>query len=195
MSKAFLAGIRETFDKATVTVDWFHVVQTFTNAVNKVRLLESKQKVLPKNTRWATLKNAEGPLTDDQRAALAELEQMDFFTAIAWRVKEMLRWVRKAPTSRAAKWRLSNFLLSMSFMDLQRSPVLQPVIEAIETVIRHRRAIEARWESQHNTARLEGLNSLFQAARARARGYRNPQTFITMIYLIASPVGNLIKST
>jgi transposase len=195
MSKAFLAGIRETFDKATVTVDWFHVVQAFTNAVNKVRLLESKQKVMPKNTRWATLKNAEGPLSDDQRAALAELEQMDFFTAIAWRIKEMLRWVRKASTSRAAKWRLSNFLLSMSFMDLQRSPVLQPVIEAIETVIRHRKAIEARWQSQHNTARLEGLNSLFQAARARARGYRNPQTFITMIYLIASPVGNIIKST
>jgi transposase len=69
------------------------------------------------------------------------------------------------------------------------------VTEAIETVIRHRKAIEARWQSQHNTARLEGLNSLFQAARARARGYRNPQTFITMIYLIASPVGNIIKST
>lgn len=195
MSKAFLAGIRETFSKATVTVDWFHVVQAFTNAVNKVRLLESKQKDLPKDTRWATLKNGDGAMSDGQRAALAELEQMDFFTAIAWRVKEQLRWVRKASTARAAKWRLSNFLLSMSFMDLQRSPVLQPVIDAIETVIRHRKAIEARWESQHNTARLEGLNSLFQAARARARGYRNPQTFIAMIYLIASPVGNIIKST
>ena len=136
-----------------------------------------------------------GAAANNQRAALAELEQMDFFTAIAWRIKEMLRWVRKASTPRAAKWRLSNFLLSMSFMDLQRSTVLQPVIEAIETVIRHRKAIEARWQSQHNTARLEGLNSLFQAARARARGYRNPQTFITMIYLIASPVGNIIKST
>ena len=110
--------------------------------------------------------------------------------------------------------------------------------------IRHRKAIVARWESQHKTARLEGLNSLFQAARARARGYRNPQTFMatlknsdfgsksrrvwefyrrhivdmsrikflyatqsveqktifqgslmTMIYLIASPVGNIIRST
>jgi transposase len=32
---------------------------------------------------------------------------------------------------------------------------------------------------------IEGINSLAQAARARARGYRNPSTFITMIYLIA----------
>ncbi|MBL0378701.1 MAG: transposase [Desulfofustis sp. PB-SRB1] len=61
--------------------------------------------------------------------------------------------------------------------------------------MRHRPAIEARWQSQHSTARLEGLNSLFQAARARARGYRNPMTFIAMIYLIASPIGNIINST
>jgi transposase len=76
--------------------------------------------VLPKHTRWATLKNADGPLIENQKAALAELEQMDFFTAIAWRVKERLRWVRKAETPQAATWRLSNFLLSMSAMELRR---------------------------------------------------------------------------
>ena len=41
---------------------------------------------------------------------------------------------------------------------------------------------------------MEGLNGLFQAARARARGYRNIATFITMIYLIAAPLGNLFDS-
>ncbi|SHI11716.1 transposase, partial [Desulfofustis glycolicus] len=111
------------------------------------------------------------------------------------RVKERLRWVRKAATPQAAKWRLSNFLLCMAETDLTRSPVLKPIISAIETVIRHRQAIESRWQSGHSNARLEGLNSIFQAAKARARGYRNPQTFISMIYLIASPVGNLLKST
>ena len=44
-------------------------------------------------------------------------------------------------------------------------------------------------------ARLEGLNGLFQAARARARGYRNTETFMTMIYLIASPAGKILEST
>ena len=32
---------------------------------------------------------------------------------------------------------------------------------------------------------LEGINSLVQAAKARARGYRTARNFITMIYLIA----------
>ncbi len=38
----------------------------------------------------------------------------------------------------------------------------------------------------------------FQAARSRARGYRNEANFIAMIYLIGSPVGRLFdqaKST
>ncbi|WP_427854558.1 hypothetical protein [Halomonas dongshanensis] len=42
------------------------------------------------------------------------------------------------------------------------------------------------------------MNGLFQAARSRARGYRNEANFIAMIYLIGSPVSGLLgeaKST
>ena len=47
----------------------------------------------------------------------------------------------------------------------------------------------------YTNARLVGLNGLFQADCARARGYRNDETFITMIYMIGSPVGAVFKST
>ena len=39
--------------------------------------------------------------------------------------------------------------------------------------------------SRKTNAVLEGINSLVQAAKARARGYRNIHHFITMIYLLA----------
>ncbi len=52
-----------------------------------------------------------------------------------------------------------------------------------------------RWRSGKTSARLEGLNSIFQAVRARARGYRNTETFLMMIYLLASPVAATLKST
>jgi transposase len=32
---------------------------------------------------------------------------------------------------------------------------------------------------------LEGINSLIQAAKAKARGYRSTKNLITMVYLIA----------
>ncbi|WP_459866329.1 transposase [Endothiovibrio diazotrophicus] len=51
-----------------------------------------------------------------------------------------------------------------------------------------------RWRSTYTNARLEGFHGLFQAARARARGYRFKATFIAMIYLIASPARSILKS-
>lgn len=39
------------------------------------------------------------------------------------------------------------------------------------------------------------MNGLFQAARSRARGYRNEANFIAMIYLIGSPVSRLFDQT
>ncbi|MBI5162708.1 MAG: transposase, partial [Magnetospirillum sp.] len=73
--------------------------------------------------------------------------------------------------------------------------ILDPVRKALSTVENHRSRILERWTSTHSNARLEGFNGLFQAARARARGYRNTTTFATMIYLIAAPLGDLFKST
>ncbi len=72
--------------------------------------------------------------------------------------------------------------------------VLEPVRKALETFENHLHRILQRWTSTHTNARLEGLNGLFQAARARARGYRNTTTFMTMIYLVAAPLGNLFDS-
>ena len=55
-----------------------------------------------------------------------------------------------------------------------------------------REAISARWEAMLTNARLEGLNSLFQAGRASARRHRNTMTFITMIYPMAAPTRELL---
>ncbi len=67
----------------------------------------------------------------------------------------------------------------------------EQVGKALATFEKHLERILQRWTSTHSNARMEGLNGLFQAARARARGYRNTATFITMIYLIAAPLENL----
>lgn len=72
--------------------------------------------------------------------------------------------------------------------------ILEPVRKALETFEKHLGATCERWTSTHNNARVEGLNSLFQATRARARGYRNTATFITVISVIAAPIGNLLYS-
>ena len=43
------------------------------------------------------------------------------------------------------------------------------------------------WHANHLTnGLLEGINSLVQAAKARARGYRNKNKMIIIVYLIAA---------
>jgi len=192
MSPAFLAAVRDEFGEANVTVDWFHVVQLFTGAVDEVRKMEQRQHKLPKATRWAVLKG--NGLTAKQKQALAELEHGDFLTTIAWRIKEKLRWIRAAATPRAAMWRMTHFLKYARTM-LTDASELEPVRKALNTLQTHMGRILQRWQSTYTNARMEGLNSLFQAARARARGYRNDETFILMIYMIAAPMKFIFKST
>ncbi|CAO0821201.1 hypothetical protein DFAR_2210009 [Desulfarculales bacterium] len=96
MSPASLAAIGESVPGANVTVDWFQGIQLFTTAVDEVRKAEAKERNLPEATRWAVLKAADGGrLTEKQQALLTELKTGGFTTAIAWRLKKMLRWIRK----------------------------------------------------------------------------------------------------
>jgi len=194
MSKAFLSATEENFPLSYATVDWFHVVQLFTKAIEEVRRAESKEHSLPKATRWAVLKASDKGLTESQIDAIVELEVADLCTAKAWRIREMLRWVNKAESLRAAKWRMGYFINYAKEL-VEQNSILTPVKKALKTLENHKQRILRRWRSSYTNARIEGLNSLFQAARARARGYRNTDNFITMIYLIAAPLGRIVKST
>jgi len=131
MSGAFIAGVKTHFANSAHTVDWFHVVQLFTKAIDEVRRAEAKETTLPQATRWATLKNADGPLTEKQIDALAELMSMDMQTSKAWRIKEMLRWVRKATSMRGAQWRLTNFI-NVALKLVADIDLLKPVSKAPE---------------------------------------------------------------
>lgn len=194
MSQAFLAATEEHFSFSYATVDWFHVVQLFTRALDEVRRAEAQEHDLPKATRWAVLKASDKGLTDSQVDAIVELEVSDLCTAKAWRIREMLRWVNKAESLRAAKWRMTYFINYAQEL-IQDNPLLSPVAKALKTLDSHKQRVLRRWRSYYTNARLEGLNSLFQAARSRARGYRNTAYFITMIYLIAAPLGIIVNST
>ncbi|WP_141721061.1 transposase, partial [Desulfoplanes formicivorans] len=110
-----------------------------------------------------------------------------------YRVKELLRWIRRAESRQAAKWRITHFLKHATEYTAD-CPLLEPVRNALASFERHMPRILHRWHSLHTNARLEGFNGLFQAARARARGYRNVENFITMVYLIAAPIQILVAT-
>jgi transposase len=61
---------------------------------------------------------------------------------------------------------------------------LEPIIEAANTIKQHWNGILNWFKSNITNGVLEGINSMVQAAKARARGYRNNKYLIAMIYLL-----------
>jgi transposase len=67
-----------------------------------------------------------------------------------------------------------------------RRSQLEPMKDLAKTVKKHEEGILRWFHSRMTNGRLEGLNGLVQAANRKARGYRNVQNLITMVYMTAN---------
>ena len=65
---------------------------------------------------------------------------------------------------------------------------LEPMIEAAHMVKRHWDGILRWFHSKIANGLIEGINSLVQAAKAKARGYRSTRNLEAMVYLLAGKV-------
>jgi len=63
--------------------------------------------------------------------------------------------------------------------------LLAPLAKAVKTIRTHLEGIPAHWKGELSTAFMEGLNSVFSAAKRKARGDRSIECFITMLSFVA----------
>jgi len=180
MSTAFISGIGAHLPNATMTFDRFHLAAKLSEAVDQVRRAEVTTRPELKHTRWLWLKN---------HARLSAKQQGE--------LHRLMRPSATLATARALRWR-EDF---QAFYDQDPSYApeylrrwcsgakrsrLKPIKDFVALVERHREGILAWHESHLANGLLEGINSLVQAAKARARGYRNKNKMITIIYLTAA---------
>ena len=178
MSPAFVSGVAEAFKQAEITFDRFHIMKLIQEAVDKVRREEAKTTDLLKKTRYLWLKNPRR-LTPHQQAKLDHLSHHKLNTGRAYRIKLSLQEFFHQPNRQAGE----EFLKRWYFWATHSR--LQPVIEAARAIKRHWDGILNWFDSHLSTGFLEGINSLIQAAKAKARGYRTTRNLIAMSYLIA----------
>ena len=101
---------------------------------------------MPHGSRFAVLKNSTTPKTARQEAALQELAERGLYTATAYRVKELLRWVRQTDTAVKARWQLEIFCKYVRQIT-EDVPLLRPIEKAVATVEKHLNGIVRRWTS------------------------------------------------
>ena len=66
---------------------------------------------------------------------------------------------------------------------------LTPMIDAARTVKHHWDGILRWFDSRIANGLIEGINSLVQAAKAKARGYRSTRNLKAIVYLLAGKLG------
>ena len=179
MSKAFISGVETNLQNAEVTFDKFHVVATVNDGVDEVRRQEQKDNPALKSTRYVWLKNPEN-LTGSQVDTLVELDitKSNLKTAKAYRIKLAFQELYNQPKVEA-----ENYLRRCYFWATHSR--IQPIIDAAKTIKAHWDGVLRWFDSNLNNGIFEGINSLVQAAKHKARGYRSNRNFIAIIYLIA----------
>ena len=148
------------------------------DALDAVRRSESPATPGLKKTRYHWLRNP-GDLTKSQKTRLRELKRMNLQTVEAYQMKLLLQDFFEQPNRRAGGIFLNDWCA------LAHSSGIGPLVKLAATFQSHRRGILNWWRSQISNGLIEGINSLIQAAIAKARGYRNSRNLISIAYLIA----------
>lgn len=179
MSPAFISGLEKTFCDAAITFDRFHIMKIINQAVDQVRREEQKTRPELKNSRYVWLKNPDH-LTAKQQTFFEHLnlKGQNLKTARAYQMKLTFQDLYNQPTS------LAETCLKKWYFWATHSR-LQPMIDAAHTIKNHWQGVLRWFHSRLANGILEGINSLIQAAKARARGFRSSRNLITLVYLIA----------
>lgn len=181
LSPAFIAGLKEHLPHATIVLDRYHLMQIVNQALDEVRRQESRETDLLKKTRYQWLKNPAN-LTSKQKASIETLSRCHLKTGRAYRIKLAFQDLFTQSDRESGEAHLKRWYFWATHSRLQ------PMIEAAKTIKRHWEGVVSWFNSRISNGLLEGTNSLLQAGKAKARGYRNKANFITISYLIA---GNL----
>lgn len=165
MSPAFIKGIKQELPNAQITFDKFHILKIINEAVDAVRREEAKTTPQLKGARYAFIKNEEN-LTQKQKDKKESLSQLNLKSMRALHLRENFQAIYAADTLEQFEKRLKQWYFWATHCRLE------PMKKAAKMIKNHWDGV-LRWqESQINNGILEGLNSVIQAAKRKARGYK-----------------------
>jgi transposase len=174
MSAAFIKGIQTSFPDAGVTFDKFHIMKLINEAVDEVRRQEQKERPELKGSRFVWIKNPER-LTRKQIAISDSLHlpRLNLKTVRAYHMRLNFQdmWALSEQTA-------ERFLKQWCGWALRSR--LDPMRRVARTIKQHWDGVLRWFKTYISNGVLEGINSLLQAAKAKARGYRTTKNLITI---------------
>lgn len=180
MAKGYITAAEQHAGQADVVFDRFHIEQYLTKAVNEVRKAEfwrrgGQWRELIKGKKFLLLKKRRR-LHWRRRRELDALLSLNRRLYVAYVLKEQFdhAWTYTTPAGmlRFLQW----------WRGLLRWQRLRPLVQFWGILERHMDGVIA-WAKHHlSNAALEGNNARIRGISIRARGYRNPDNLMMVLY-------------
>jgi transposase len=180
MSPVYLKGVDDNLPNAHVTFDKYPIMKIINTAVDDVRKAETKEQDLLRGQKYLFLKNRQN-LTESQLTTLKTIEsipRLNLKTVRAYHIRENFQEIYKEEIREGFERALKKWYFWATHSRIE------PIKEVAKTIRRHWLGVLRWYDSKINNGILEGLNSLVQAAKAKARGYRTFKNLKTIIYML-----------
>jgi transposase len=179
MSPAFISGLSTHFPQARIVFDRFHLMLAMNKAIDITRKKERRGNDLLKGHKYTVLRRQED-LSDAKQQDLHILLEAFPQLAEVYRHRETLNEV----------WAMEDSAQAQAYLEAWCESALATGIAELAKVVKtykaHWSGIMAYFENRINNSLLENTNLKIQAAKRRARGYRNIQNFINMVYFLTA---------
>jgi len=189
MSTSYQAGVCEHRPWATITFDEFHIIQLVNKAVDEVRRQEVKRAPELRCTRYIWLKD-KSAWSNRQTAQFADLKSRNLKTHRAFRIQGTLHEIFHSAQSAVP----AEPLLVDKWYSWARRCRLEPIKAVAKILKDYWPSVLNAFDSRLTNGHVEGVNSLIQTAKARARGYGTAKHLINIAYLVADKLTPLPTS-
>ena len=171
MLPAYANAVAAELPNADLVHDKFHVTKLLNEAVDKVRRAENKALLAMDDNRLKGTKQlwlfSKPNLSRRQRRLFDAIKKRGLQTARAWMLKEQFRWF----------WRYVYRTSAEDFFDRWYAWAarcrLRPVVQVAKTLKRHLMNLLSYFRHRITNAASEGFNSVIQALKYAARGFRS----------------------
>jgi transposase len=181
MSPSYISGVMEHLSNAKIVFDKFHITALLGKAMDELRKGERKEFEMLKGHKYTFLYRYEN-LTAKKQDDLDYLLMIFPRLGEGYRLKEMF----------SIFWELADTEEALGFLtywcDMVMETDIQPFKQFVKTLKAHWSGIINYVKAKINSGVMEGINNKIQLAKRRARGYRNIENFINMIYFIAGKI-------
>jgi transposase len=179
MSKSYQAGALQFFPRSEIVFDRFHIKMGINKKLNEVKKKETSENEILKKTKYLWVSNLETLNDNNQEKLKTILLNTSLKTVKAYQLKCQFDELWNVPD-------LAVYPALDAWIENAFDSKIPQIIQFTKSVLMNFRGIANSMITKISNGVAEGINSVVQLVKSRARGFRKLQNFINMIYFNAN---------